>query len=134
MPPTDPEIVALSEAWLWYQADMRHKIDADEGENFWAVDALIELCDSGDTDRIWSAILDLCARADGKDPRVLAAIGAGPLEDFVVRFGDQAMDLVEPELDENETLLRALAGVWRWDAPIRARIDRVLAAHGQELL
>lgn len=68
------------------------------------------------------------------DLHLISNIGAGPVEDFVVKFGDQAMNLIEPELGSNPTLLKALAMVWRWDAPIRPRIDRVLAEHGQELL
>jgi hypothetical protein len=59
-------------------------------------------------------------------------IGAGPLENLVREFGDQAMDRAggggEP------TTARGSCIRWLWNEPIRARIDRTLAEHGQALM
>jgi hypothetical protein len=62
---------------------------------------------------------------------VIAVLGAGPLEDFIRRFRDGAMDLVEPQLGSNPTLLDALGGVWPGDE-MRLRVTGALAAHGKE--
>jgi hypothetical protein len=95
----------------------------------------MEYPERGDLKRMWEAIAGLCGRLRWDDePKLVGVLGAGPLEDFVVKFGDQAMDLIEPQLDTNETLLKALACVWRWDDPVRSRVDRALKARGQELL
>lgn len=75
----------------------------------------------------------MCARVDQENLPLISNIGMGPLRGFVYRFGDKAMDLIESELDDNPVLLEALAIVpRRRDAPIRPRVDRVLAEHGQE--
>jgi hypothetical protein len=95
----------------------------------------MELPDHGEMARMWEAITGLCLQLRwDTEPQIIGVLGAGPLEDFVVKFGDQAMDLIEPRLDSDETLLKALACVWRWHDPIRERVDRVLRARGQELL
>jgi hypothetical protein len=130
MPPPDPEIAALAQAWIGYQTDTRLSTGLhEEHAAFWAVDALIELCGRSESDPIWLAIRELCARADRTDGWVIAMIGAGPLEDFVERFGDHAMDLIEPELNDNAVLWQALTNVSTSDASVRRRSHCAVEEH-----
>jgi hypothetical protein len=114
----------IADAWLAYQA---RKDDAD----FWAREAVMEFAINGDMDRLWAVIQELCARTDPEDLETISLIGAAPLEELLVTFGDAAMDLVEPAVDKSTTLLRALAMVWGWNAPVRPRIERALELRGQ---
>lgn len=127
MLPSDNDIHTLVEAWLRYQAT---KDQAD----WWAADRVIDLAHAEHPDCLWRIILEICAKVD-EDDEVFYDIGAGPLEDMISKFGDAAMDLVEPALKEgNRTLLMALACVWGRKETIRPRVDRVLAEYGQEPL
>jgi hypothetical protein len=56
-------------------------------------------------------------------------IGASPLEDFVGRFGDHAMDLIAPELNDNAVLWQALTNVSIADASVRRRSHRAVEEH-----
>lgn len=120
----DNEIPMLVKAWLRYQAT---KDQAD----WWATDRVMEL--RGHLDGLWRIVLAICAEVDD-DNDVIYDIGAGPLESMISQFGDAAMDLIEPALAGNPTLLKSLAGVWGWKSPTRPRVDRVLAEYGQEPL
>ena len=91
----------------------------------------VEFAINGDMDRLWAVIQELCARTDPEDLETISLIGAAPLEELLVTFGDAAMDLVEPAVDKSTTLLRALAMVWGWNAPVRPRIERALELRGQ---
>jgi uncharacterized protein DUF6869 len=130
MPPPDPEIAGLTQAWISYQRDTRLSTSLHEEHSaFWSVNALIELSDHSESDRVWLAIRELCARADKNDGWVIAMIGASPLEDFVARFGDHAMDLIEPELGNNSVLWQALANVSISDASVRRRRHLAVERH-----
>jgi hypothetical protein len=118
------QIEELGLAWLHY-----HETQDESDE--WPLDLLEKWIHDGCITDAWRLIKDVCGRVED-DLRLISNIGAEPLESFVVTFGDRAMDLIEPELDDNPTLLAALAMVLRRDTPIRPRIDRVLAEHGQE--
>lgn len=115
---------AVSRAWVDYEA-------GSEKANEWGLHRVFEITDKAAIGEQWLLILSLCAAAKNTDPEVVAVLGAGPLEDFIRRFGDDAMDLIEPQLESNPTLLFALAGVWPGDE-MRGRVARALAAHGQE--
>jgi hypothetical protein len=128
--PGDDEIEAISHSWLDYQR-------TEDEKHWWACEAVMEAAISDPTPEMqsitWRLILTLCSLAED-DLKLILDIGAGPLEEFIRLFGDNAMDLIEPAVATNRTLLRALAGVWGWDEPVRPRVDRVLAIHGQERL
>ncbi len=89
-----------------------------------------------DRETFWRLVLAICAQVDPADVDaggfLEVDIGAGPLEDFIRKFRHEAMDLIEPELSRNRTLLESLGGVWveRGDNELLARLDAALAANG----
>jgi hypothetical protein len=125
--PSDYELSAVTAAWLYYTVTNDERYE-------WTIDPNLEWSTEGSLQLGWRLVLECCSLTDENDMDRILAIGAGPLEDFIRRFGDEAMDLVEPAVDSNPVLLKALAGVWGWDEPTRPRVDRVLQAHGQESL
>lgn len=130
----------LAEAWIRYQR--RHRRTdrlPDEDPDDWALERLSDwfLVEEDTIEPFWEAILAICARArwgngDDDDSWVVVMIGAGPLEDFITKFEGRAMDLIEPRLDTNDTLLKALAGAWTRRTPVGDRVERALADRGQE--
>jgi hypothetical protein len=100
----------------------------------WAIERVETWVSSGDLDVAWQLIEALLREVPADDVTMIANVGAGPLENALVTFGDAAMDRVERASDANPALLKALAMVWRWDVPIRPRIDHFLAERRQELL
>lgn len=124
---SDARIEEVSRVWLRYN---KTQSDSDA----WALGPVDEWIYRGHLADAWRLILDLCARLGPDDVSMIANVGAGPLESFVVKYGDRAMDLIEPEMHVNPTLLKAVAMVWQWDEPIHQRVDRALAEHRRESL
>jgi hypothetical protein len=118
--PSEAEMVDVCRTWARYQ------VGKDEGD-WWAAEAVMDLDTApAPFDLYWRVIRCLCAEAD-KDAEVIGAIGAGPLENFLEREGDRAMDVVEAAATSDRVVLEALAGVWAWDMPVRGRVDEYLA-------
>jgi hypothetical protein len=120
----DRQRAAMASAWVDYTA-------GSETANEWSLHRVFDVAYNGAIGEQWLMILSLSAAAKSADPKVVGVVGAGPLEDFIGRFGDEAMDLIEPQLESNPTLLFALAGVWPRD-DVRGRVTQALAAHRQE--
>jgi hypothetical protein len=80
-----------------------------DDEHFWAVEAMWDLV-ARDREGAWSILLELIGRADGD--RALAYIAAGPLENFLVAYGEVFFPRVEAESRHNPKFRRALVGVW----------------------
>ena len=80
-----------------------------DDERFWAVEAMWDLV-ARDPEGAWSILLELIGRADGD--RALAYIAAGPLENFLVAYGEAFLPRVEAEAGRNAKFRRALVGVW----------------------
>jgi hypothetical protein len=119
---------ALARAWVDYEA-------GSAKTNEWGLHGIFDDEFEAPIDERWLMILSLCAAASTAAPEVVAVLGAGFLESFIREdyggFGDAAMDLIEPQLASNRTLLFALAGVWPGDQ-MRDRVERALHAHGQQ--
>ena len=141
--PSDEQVTEVARAWIGYQG--RHDVGVgpavDESHpDWWAAEAVMDAHRPDRRDLQWRLIRALCALADPNDRRVIIMIGAGPLEDFIQRSGDdgptdedradEAMDLVEAAVGSDPILLAALGAVWGDHS--RSRIDRILAAHGQK--
>lgn len=124
---SDVQIEEVGLGWLRY-----HETQNESDE--WPLDLVDKWIYAGRIADAWRLIKDVCGRVERDDLPLVSNIGTGPLENFVARFDDQAMDLIEPELSSNPTLLSALAMALRGEryTQIRPRIDRALAEHGQE--
>jgi Family of unknown function (DUF6869) len=98
--PADRDVL-ISE-WLHY---------AESGDKslFWAYDAVADLIDD-DPCLAWTIILEILHRAHSEGTFSLAA--AGPLEDLIAFHGRNLIDRIEQQADGDETLRRALFGVW----------------------
>jgi hypothetical protein len=61
----------------------------------------------------------------------LGYVAAGPLEDLIDRYGDQAFDLVEEACDQDARLQFALSGVWlSSDSPVVGRFRELMEKYG----
>ena len=94
----DADIVA---AWHRYQLT-RHE------EDFWAVDIFHNIVPKDPT-RAWSLIIDLVAASPEES---LGAIGAGPLEDFVVAHGNDWIDKIHTEARSNPAFRESISRIW----------------------
>jgi uncharacterized protein DUF6869 len=119
--PTDDEIAEVARACLRYWSSKRDR-------DFWGVDAMLDARQPELHEVAWRLILSLCDQADPADERLVAQIGAAPLEYFIDRYGNTAMDLIEAAAETNPTLLSALRFVGNDDDRVRPRIDRFLRA------
>jgi hypothetical protein len=128
--PEDEEILAISRAWLDY-----HRREDDT--QWWACEAVMELDHEPTPERrdiLWRLILTMGSLLEPDELAEICNVGAGPLEEFIRVYGDQALDLIEHQVTANRKLLLALAGVWGWSEPTWPRIDQILQANDQDLL
>lgn len=131
--PSDEELEELCRAWLRYESAPREGRVDDEDPDWWAVDAVMEL--QGEALELeWLVLRKLCVAAEGANDKAVGMIGAGPLESLLYSRGEEAMDLIEPAMDEVPALVDALQSVWMWDQPFSPRLDRCLAAKGRTMV
>jgi hypothetical protein len=125
---TDEDIRQLCEAWIRYQA--KGGIDGadDDDPDWWGVQVVTGVYG---LELHWRIVSRLCSLTDPTNASIVGAIGAGPLEDFIAEEGDHAMDLIEPSAERDPVLLAALGSVCVWNEPVRPRLQRYLAVHGQ---
>jgi hypothetical protein len=124
--PPSSEIARVSAAWLAYVA-------SDDPEHEWASDVAEEWTAEPNYEALHRFVLQLCADVDANDTDVIGRIGAGPLEDLIVKWPHRALAIVEAEVGTNRTLLKALGTVWSQGQPnVRRRIDATLARHRGE--
>jgi len=124
---TNETIQEIARAWIRYNT-------SHDKEDEWVLDPVGEWISQGQLDATWRLVLALCSEVHGDDLTMIGNIGAGPVEEFIVKFGDAALDLIEPSVAANPILLRALAMVWGWEVPERTRVDRILEEHNQQRL
>lgn len=113
-PRSDP--ARMASAWLGYQ------------ETFWAWEEVNTLIDAGD-DEAWFVLNELIRRSS--DERVLSAIGAGPLENWLERHGDRVMFLAEEAAAKDRRWRVAISAVWQGEMSDEL-YARVVRARGEE--
>jgi len=108
---------------------LRHyKTKSDDDFKAWQ--KVDEIVLSGDVDRAWEITLLLLRKASDDDA-VLEYIAAGPLEDFIDRYGDRGLDRAEKACDEDSRLQYALSGVWLLpDSPVLRRWQGLIRKYG----
>jgi hypothetical protein len=97
----------LIEAYFAHAKAMEQGIQDDP--YFWAVEEIWKLIER-DPEGMWTLVLEMLRRADGD--YMIAFIAAGPLEDFIVRYGSAWLERIEAEARTNAKFRRALVGVW----------------------
>jgi hypothetical protein len=77
-------------------------------EDFWAWEAVVELC------RDLQKGFDICLRLinSSEDDLYLAYVAAGPVEDLIKWHGASAVNLFELPAQNSEKIRQAIAGVW----------------------
>lgn len=116
----------LLEAYFAHVKAMQQGIQDDP--DFWAVEEIWKLIER-DPEGTWTLVLEMLRRADGD--YMIASIAAGPLEDFIVRYGSPWLERIEAEARSNAKFRRALVGVWgesRMPEELVRRL-RALVAH-----
>jgi hypothetical protein len=107
---------------------LRHH-DTNRDEDFWAWEEVSEIVRSRDVDRAWEITFLLLKKATSDDE--LACIAAGPLEDLVDGYGDNALDRLERACDEDSRLQFALSGIWLLpDSPVLQRWQELMIKYG----
>jgi hypothetical protein len=84
--------------------------DQDDPEG--ATEAITAMTFFAGIDEQWVMILELVALAP-EDEQVLGFIAAGPLEGFLGRFDNEAIERVEAAAEADPKFRRVLTGVWK---------------------
>jgi hypothetical protein len=122
--PDDEEIVRVSKAWLALQATKDPQYE-------WSVDAKEQWREAGNYSAMSRYVLQLCRDVAPDDDDAIGMIGASPLEDLIEEWSDDALSLVEREVDTNPVILQALTFVWARVPTVRQRVDAILASRGK---
>jgi hypothetical protein len=70
-------------------------------------------------------------RIGGENEAALAFVAAGPLEDFVDGYGDNALDLLEAECETDQKIQFALSGIWlERESPVLMRWRELMNRFG----
>jgi len=77
--------------------------------NFWSTEVIWDFCREAPTEA-WDVILGLIEAATSE--KLLALIGAGPLEDLMCYQGEALISLVEQEAVKNKKFLTTMKSVW----------------------
>lgn len=118
------ELRKIAETWitLYYLPE-----DSQERqENFWAFSRLDDLCND-DPESCWE-VIHLIRQLDGSE-KILANLAAGPLEDLLVRHGNDFIDRIESLAEKDPQFKKLLGAVWQQDMPdaIWKRVKAVAA-------
>jgi hypothetical protein len=126
----DGEMKKTAKAWLAYQETKAAQYEwAMHRKEEWFAPAEATPADYA---IMSSFVRQVCHDVSGDDRHGIDIIGAGPLEDFIHAFPDQALRWVEEEAETNVTLREALTGVWsRGRGDVRERIDEILGRYGK---
>jgi hypothetical protein len=84
----------------------------------------------GDPEAAWPVLVAAIERLD--DEEDLCYAGCGELESLLRDYGEQFWSRVEAVARQSKKFQTALSCVWAWDAPIRPRIDALMADLGIE--
>ena len=102
---------------------------AKRDEDFWAWQEVDRIVRNGDLGLAWEITLLLLKKAPTDD--ALGYVAAGPLEDVVDGYGDQALDRVEEACDKDSRLQFALSGIWLLpDSPVLQRWQGLMTKYG----
>jgi hypothetical protein len=110
------ELQALADAYVehysnpheWDEEMVLRKRDNRGTE--WAIDAVMDLAFE-DPDALWWLILEILRR--NPPIEVIEVLAAGPLEDYLAKCGEAAIDRVEKQAQRDPRFRSLLGGVWQ---------------------
>jgi hypothetical protein len=113
---TQSERVALAEAYIEHYSNPHEwdkdmvLLNRDNSATQWASDAIMDLSFE-DPEVLWEFILEVLQR----DPptEVVEVLAAGPLEDYLAKYGEKVIDRVEARAKSDPNFRSLLGGVWR---------------------
>lgn len=86
--------------------------ESQSDANSWAGSTMVGMTFYASPEQQWDLILELINKAPDSE-NVLQTIAAGPLEGYLGRFGDSAIDDVESLAASDAKFARVLSGVWQ---------------------
>lgn len=112
----------LINAWIL----LRHAEEnsPEYNDNFWAFNSLSDISIK-EPELCWE-LIEKIRKKDGSDV-VLSNLAAGPLEDLLVKHGNQFIDLIEKDAKKDMQFRKLLGAVWKNDIDddVWTRIKRV---------
>jgi hypothetical protein len=104
------DIKNMAESWVL----MHHAKEGSSAytENFWAFDALSNLCDNSPEQCL--AVINKIILIDASDV-VLSNLAAGPVEDLLVKHGEQVISSVIQLAKKSTDWEKMLGAVWKND-------------------
>lgn len=97
-------------------------------DHLWAYSEVSRIVRSGDVDKAWGITLLLLQKATDE---ALGSVAAGPLEDIIDGYGDEALDRIEEVFDKDPRLQVALSGVWLLpESPVLQRWQGLIKKYG----
>ena len=89
---TEPELIALAEAWIRYWTATGLAVREQNG---WATDQEYDLTFEGNGEDLWQLILLIHDR--DKSAAIQQVLSAGPIENLLAKFGERFIDRVEQQ-------------------------------------
>ncbi len=124
---SDAELNELARDWIGYWHDKKN-------EELWEAwnrssDYMDEAVESHPLDA-WKLVLTI--HALDQSEKIQQVLSAGPIEDLLVKHGDETIPLVEAEARRDATFAKVLGGVWknRMTDEIWARLQAVWDRRG----
>lgn len=126
MDPSEREVLALayiahySQPYVWGQ-DMV-LVKRNNAETQWAAEKVVDTA-LEDPGELWEIVMEVFRRDPPDD--VLGVLAAGPLEDYLVRCGETAIERVERLAKADDKFRQLLWGVWQNAMPsdVWARLE-----------
>lgn len=81
-----------------------------------------------DPEGAWPVLLSLIGEVDERDGQMLDFIGAGPLEDFVVKHGTRFIDRIDAEAYSRPIFRQCLSYIWLSEGELPDGVLRRLLA------
>ena len=97
----------LAKSWIF-----AHKLGVDKigyEQHSWAVDEVIEMAIDKPND-LWDLILEILKIDDSNE--IVAAVGAGPLEDLMVNHGPDFIEKIEEQAESSSAFKNAMKSTW----------------------
>jgi hypothetical protein len=101
--------------------------ERDNSNTKWAMDKVLDITYERPHE-LWDLILEVLRR--NPDDYVMSVLAAGPLEDYLVKGGEDAITRVEAQAASDSHFKHLLGGVWRNDMS-ESTWARVLACRGE---